>query len=148
MIFRTEKNKYYSVMSNYHLRDKRLSLKAKGLLSLILSFPDNCDFKQYDMEVFTNSKETQIRTALNELIQYGYIEKHSVRIKGRFDTIYNVLEAPKSTTPDLIFQSDKTKATIINKVNNYNKSTKNKVQDIPDWLIEYRKHFEESVEDL
>lgn len=43
-VFRIEKNKNYTTMSNYHLRDRRLSLKAKGLLSLILSLPDGWDY--------------------------------------------------------------------------------------------------------
>ena len=43
-VFRVEKMRNYTVMSNQHLRDKRLSLKAKGLLSLMLSLPENCDY--------------------------------------------------------------------------------------------------------
>lgn len=154
MIFRIEKNKYYSVISNYHLRDNRLSLQAKGLLSLILSFPDNCDFKQYDLQVFTKAKETAIRTALNELIELGYITKYKTRNSGKFDTIYNVLEAPESTSPDLNFKCGKSSAVSINKVNTYrntnNKIRKNYVpeQDIPEWLEDYHKRFNERVEDL
>ena len=54
-VFRIEKNKNYTTMSNYHLRDRRLSLKAKGLLSLILSLPDGWDYR---VKRFCSSMQT------------------------------------------------------------------------------------------
>lgn len=51
-VFKIEKSKNYTVMSNYHLRDKNLSYKAKGLLSFMLSLPDDCDYSIQLMDLY------------------------------------------------------------------------------------------------
>lgn len=73
MVFRIEKNKNYTVMSNYHLRDKNLSLKAKGLLSWMLSNNDDWDFSIAGIVACCKEGETTINTALKELQNYGYV---------------------------------------------------------------------------
>ena len=54
MVFKVEKNKNFVVMSNHHLKEKNMSLKAKGLLSLILSLPDNWDYSQEGLVKLSN----------------------------------------------------------------------------------------------
>ena len=67
MIFRVEKNKNYTTMSNYHLRDKNISLKAKGLLSWMLSNDDDWDYSLAGIVACCKEGETSVTTALKEL---------------------------------------------------------------------------------
>ena len=96
-IFRVEKNKNYTVMSNYHLRDKTLSLKAKGLLSQMLSLPDDWNYTLEGLASLNKEKIDAIRTAVKELETAGYIERSRERDeKGRLgDTIYVIHEQPE-----------------------------------------------------
>lgn len=96
-IFRVEKNKNYTIISNYHLRDKNLSLKAIGLLSLILSLPDNWDYSQAGLAAICKDGEDSIRSGLKELEKFGYLERErerdeSGRVRG---IIYRIFEVPK-----------------------------------------------------
>lgn len=93
MIMRTEKNKNYTVMGNYHLRDKELSLKAKGLLSIMLSLPDGWNFSTQGLTTLSSDGETAIRSTLKELEQKGYLKRNKVRINGKIaDWEYVVYE--------------------------------------------------------
>ena len=71
---RINKTKNYSVMSNYHLREKKLSLKAKGLLSVMLSLPDDWDYSIEGLVSICCEKESAIVSTLKELKQFGYLE--------------------------------------------------------------------------
>ena len=97
-IFRVEKSKNYTVMSNYHLRDKNLSLKTIGLLSLILSLPENWDYSQAGLAAICKDGEDSIRSGLKELEKYGYLERERERDEnGRMrGTIYHIYETPKN----------------------------------------------------
>lgn len=72
-VFRVEKNHSYTVMANHHLRDERLSLKSKGLLSLILSLPDDWRISIEGMTQFSADGKDAIRSAIRELTDAGYI---------------------------------------------------------------------------
>lgn len=74
-IFKVEKTNNYTVMSNYHLRDKRLSLKAKGLLSQMLSLPENWDYTLRGLTAINRESIDAIRTAVLELEKNGYITR-------------------------------------------------------------------------
>ena len=97
-IFRVEKNSNYTVISNYHLRDKNLSLKTIGLLSLILSLPEDWDYTQAGLAAICKDGIDSVRSGLNELEKYGYLEKERERDeKGRVrGTNYRIFEIPKS----------------------------------------------------
>lgn len=99
-IFRVEKSKNYTVMSNYHLRDKNLSLKTIGLLSLILSLPEDWDYSQAGLAAICKDGEDSIRSGLKELEKYGYLERERERDEnGRMrGTIYHIYETPKRTS--------------------------------------------------
>lgn len=73
-VFRVEKNKDYTIMSNYHFREKEMSLKAKGLLSLMLSLPEKWDYSISGLVAICKENETSIKTALDELKEFGYLE--------------------------------------------------------------------------
>lgn len=83
-VFRVEKNSGYTVMSNHHLRNQELSLKAKGLLSQMLSLPDNWDYTLKGLSLINREKIDAIREAIRELERAGYIVRSRERDeKGR-----------------------------------------------------------------
>ena len=96
-VFRVEKNKNYTVMSNTHLRDKDLSLKAKGLLSLMLSLPDDWDYTLRGLAAINKESINTISAIVNELIEHGYIIRQQIRgTAGRFGDIdYIIFESPE-----------------------------------------------------
>ena len=73
MVIRVEKTKNYVTMSNYHLREKAMSLKAKGLLSLMLSLPENWDYSIAGLVAICKENETAIKNTLDELKKLGYL---------------------------------------------------------------------------
>ena len=77
-VIRVEKNKNYTVMSNVHLRDKALSLKAKGLLSLILSLPDDWQYNVKGLAAISKEGRSGITSGLQELEAAGYLERRQV----------------------------------------------------------------------
>ena len=96
-VFRVVKNKNYTVMSNYHLRDMRLSLKAKGLLSVILSLPENWDYSVHGLSYICKEGVDAIRQAIWELERAGYIFRSRVRnAKGQLKNAeYVIYEEPQ-----------------------------------------------------
>ena len=78
-VFRVEKNRGYTVMSNHHLRNKDLSLKAKGLLSQMLSLPENWDYTLKGLSLINRESIDAIRTAVWELEKAGYITRQQNR---------------------------------------------------------------------
>jgi len=102
-VFRIEKTKDYTVMSNCHLRDKRLSLKAKGLLSQMLSLPEDWDYTLSGLAYINREKIDAIRQAIKELESAGYIIRSRKRDeKGRLQgSDYVIYEKPVSDLPKL-----------------------------------------------
>ena len=101
-VFRVEKTKNYTVMSNYHLRDKSLSLKAKGLLSLMLSLPDDWDYTIKGLAQICKDGVDSIRSAVHELEQHGYVSRRRIRNeKGQVGDIeYTIRERPRTAPKD------------------------------------------------
>lgn len=99
-VFRIEKNKNYTVMSNHHLRDNELSLKAKGLLSQMLSLPENWDYTLAGLSRINKESVGAIRTAVWELEKAGYITRRQGRdSKGKMTAIeYTIYEQPQPMT--------------------------------------------------
>lgn len=94
-VFKIHKDENYTVMSNIHLKDSRLSLKAKGLLSVMLSLPENWDYSINGLVAICNQeKEHAVRSALTELKECGYVEIKKFHINGRYQYEYNVYEVP------------------------------------------------------
>ena len=102
-VFRVERNKGYTVMSNHHLRNKELSLKAKGLLSQMLSLPEDWDYTLKGLSLINREKIDAIREAIRELERAGYIVRSRERDeKGRLrGADYVIFEQPQPPTPDL-----------------------------------------------
>lgn len=97
--FKVNKTKDFTIMSNYHLKEKNMSLKAKGLLSVMLSLPDDWDYSIAGLVAISLENESAIRSALSELKKNGYLEIIKLMPdksgNGRIDYIYNIYEKPK-----------------------------------------------------
>ena len=105
-VFRVERNKGYTVMSNHHLRNKELTLKAKGLLSQMLSLPEDWDYTLAGLSQINRESIDAIRTAVWELEKAGYIKRRQGRDeKGKMTaieyTIYEQPQPPDDTPPGL-----------------------------------------------
>ena len=102
-VFRVEKNRGYTVMSNHHLRNKALSLKAKGLLSQMLSLPEDWDYTLKGLSLINRESIDAIRTAVWELEKAGYIRREQGRDpKGKMaDMVYTIYEQPVLGNPVL-----------------------------------------------
>ncbi len=101
-VCRVEKNKNYTTMSNYHLRDPDLSNKARGLLSTMLSLPDNWDYTTRRLAKICKDGVNGITAQLKELEQYGYLIRNRIRdTSGRIvDMEYIIYERPHPASPD------------------------------------------------
>ncbi len=97
-VFRVERTNNYTVMSNHHLRDKSLSLKAKGLLSLMLSLPENWDYTLSGLARICMEGKDAIRAAVVELEKAGYIRRSQTTAKDRkfSSNEYVIREQPAS----------------------------------------------------
>ena len=95
-VFRVEKTKDFTIMCNHHLRNRKLSLKAKGLLSLMLSLPEDWDYTTKGLAHICKDGIDAISTALKELEQQGYLTRERVRLpNGRLGDIeYTIHEQP------------------------------------------------------
>ncbi len=102
-VFRVERNKGYTVMSNHHLRNKELTLKAKGLLSQMLSLPEDWDYTLAGLSLINREKIDAIREAVRELERAGYIVRSRERDeKGRLrGAEYVIYEQPQPQPPKL-----------------------------------------------
>ena len=99
-IIRVNKTSNYTVMSNAHFREKDMSLKAKGLLSLMLSLPDSWNYSVSGLCAICKENETAIKTTLNELKAFGYLEVKKLMsnesASGRIEYEYTVFECPQN----------------------------------------------------
>lgn len=97
--YRVHKTKDYTVMSNTHFRDRNMSLKAKGLLSLMLSLPDDWDYSINGLVAICKENETVVKSSLNELKELGYLVvtklKPNETPSGRYEYLYDIYEQPR-----------------------------------------------------
>ena len=96
--FNVHKNENYTIMSNYHLRESDMSLKAKGLLSVILSLPSDWDYSIAGLVAISKENETAVKSALNELKRFGYLkvtkQMPNETDSGRIEYAYDIYEQP------------------------------------------------------
>lgn len=99
-IVRVNSTKGFTVMSNYHFQDKEISLKAKGLLGLMLSLPSNWDYSVNGLVAIVKENKAAVQTALKELEEHKYLKRTRVQDEtGRFDYIYDIYEKPYDKFP-------------------------------------------------
>lgn len=109
-VCRVNKNANYTVMSNYHLRSTNLSLKAIGLLSKVLSLPENWDYSISGLTAICKEKETSIKAALDELKHWGYLTVTKLMPNetksGRIEYVYDFYEYSEKDSPDAGWDDD------------------------------------------
>lgn len=97
---RVNNTKGFTVMSNYHFQDKEISLKAKGLLGLMLSLPNNWDYSVNGLVAIVKENKAAVQSALKELEEHKYLKRTRVQDEtGRFDYIYDIYEKPYDKLP-------------------------------------------------
>lgn len=101
--FRVIKNRDYTIMSNYHLKEKKMSLKAKGLLSLMLSLPEDWDYSIEGLSAISKESPKQIKLVLEELKKFNYLYINKLMPNqtktGRIEYVYDIYEKPKTRVP-------------------------------------------------
>ena len=99
--FNVERVQGYTIMSNYHLRDNRLSMKAKGLMSVMLSLPPEWDYSLRGLTAICRECQSSIAAMVRELEECGYIERYQERgADGKLGgCVYNIYEKPKTGSP-------------------------------------------------
>ena len=102
-VIRVNKTKDYTVMANYHFRDKNLSLKAKGLLSMMLSLPDGWGYSIEGLVKLSSDGRASVMAALNELEKFNYLKRSRARdLSGKLgEAVYDIFEQPMSDFPTL-----------------------------------------------
>ena len=102
-VIRVNKTADYTVMSNFHFKEKDMSLKAKGLLSLMLSLPDDWDYSINGLVAICKENENAIKSTLDELKAFGYLvvtkKMPNETESGRIEYEYNIYEQPQSKLP-------------------------------------------------
>ena len=103
-VIRINKTADYTVMSNAHFKEKEMSLKAKGLLSLMLSLPDSWDYSIAGLVAICKENETAVKSTLNELKKFGYLvvtkKMPNETESGRYEYEYNIYERPQEKQPE------------------------------------------------
>ena len=100
-VFRVHKTKNFTVMSNYHFKEKEMGLKAKGLLSLMLSLPDSWNYSVSGLVSLSKDGKDGVMSALAELEKFGYLTRKRVQNeKGQFSGVeYHIFEIPQTEKP-------------------------------------------------
>ena len=115
-VFRVEKTNNYTIMSNHHLKSRELSLKAKGLLSVMLSLPEEWDYTLKGLSFISREGVDAIREAIKELEATGYIVRTRQRNErghlGAAEYVIYETPQPVSETPE---QPEKLKVSVINR---------------------------------
>lgn len=123
-VFRINKTNNFTVMSNYHFKEKKMSLKAKGLLSLMLSLPDDWDYSISGLVKLSKDGKDSVMTALAELEKFGYLTRTQLtNEKGQFSGVaYNIFEKPQSDSA------------VSEKQNSANQTSENRISENPPQL--------------
>ena len=146
-VFRVEKNREFVVMSNKFLREKEMSLKAKGLLALCLALPEDWNYSLNGLCAICKESQTSIRSALKELETFHYLQRNRMQNeKGQFVYEYVIYETPYSG----FVHTDKQNAEIQHKGNRRQQSNKRqtiKKQNKDNDFMNQLKDLYEGVED-
>ena len=145
-VFRIEKNREFVVMSNKFLREKGLSLKAKGLLALCLALPDDWNYSLNGLCAICKESQTSIRSALKELETYNYLKRNRKQNeKGHFIYEYVIYEEPYSENLHTVKQHTDKRHTE-NRIQQSNKRQTIKKQNINNRFMDELKELYEGVD--
>jgi len=138
-IVRVIKSKDYTTICNRIFKDKRLSLKAKGLLAMLLSLSDHWELSIKGLEVILKEGRTSIRSTMNELIQNGYVERQQIRENNKFIGVdYIVFELPKSQNLTAGNLTSQNQTQVSNKLSNYQFNKANSKNQFFDEVMSFK----------
>ena len=148
-IVRVIKSKDYTTICNRIFKDKRLSLKAKGLLAMLLSLSDHWELSIKGLIVILKEGESAIRSTINELIENGYVERQQIRENNKFIGVdYIVFELPKSqnlTTGNLTSQNS---PQVSNNLSNYQSNKANSKNQFFDEVMNFKDYSKTMLTDF
>mgnify|MGYP003642637157 FL=1 len=148
-IVRVIKSKDYTTICNRIFKDRRLSLKAKGLLAMLLSFSDHWELSIKGLEAILKEGRTSIRSTMNELIENGYVERQQIRENNKFIGVdYIVFELPKSqnlTTGNLTSQNS---PQVSNNLSNYQSNKANSKNQFFDEVMNFKDYSKTMLTDF
>ena len=149
-IVRVIKSKDYTTICNRIFKDKRLSLKAKGLLAMLLSLSDHWDLSISGLEVILKEGKDSIRTTINELIKNGYIIREREKDKkGIFIGIkYIVFEHPSLDNPTLENPTLENPTQVSNKLSNYQSNKANSKNQFFDEVMNFKDYSKTMLTDF
>jgi len=149
-IVRVIKSKDYTTICNRIFKDKRLSLKAKGLLAMLLSLSDHWELSIKGLIVILKEGESAIRSTINELIKNGYVERERVKNeKGVIIGInYTVFESPKLNSPRLGFPNVDNQVQVSNKLSNYQSNKANSKIEFFDEVMNFKDYSKTMLTDF
>ncbi len=127
-VMRVHKNANYTIMSNHHFKEKKMSLKAKGLLSLMLSLPDDWDYSVNGLATLSKDGRDSVMSALKELEEFGYLIRTRItNEKGHFKGYdYDIFECPQNMPP-----KSENPTTEKPKLENHEQLNTNSINDLP-----------------
>lgn len=138
-IVRVIKSKDYTTICNRIFKDRRLSLKAKGLLAMLLSLSDHWELSIKGLEVILKEGRTSIRSTMNELIQNGYVERQQIRENNKFIGVdYIVFELPKSQNLTAGNLTSQNQTQVSNNLSNYQFNKANSKNQFFDEVMSFK----------
>ena len=144
-VVRVIKSKDYTTICNRIFKDRRLSLKAKGLLAMLLSFSDNWNLSIKGLIAILKEGETAIRSTMNELIKHGYVERE--RLKNKKGVLigidYTVFESPKFNNPRLGFPNVDNQSQVSNNIINNQSNKVNNKNDFYNDIFSFKEYSED-----
>ena len=148
-IVRVIKSKDYTTICNRIFKDRRLSLKAKGLLAMLLSFSDSWKLSINGLEAILKEGKASIRTTINELIKYGYVEKEHIREDGMFMGVdYTVFESPKCDFRKSVFPISDNQTQVSNNIINNQSNKDNSKIEFFDEVMAFDNYSKEMLTDF
>jgi predicted transcriptional regulator len=148
-IVRVIKSKDYTTICNRIFKDRRLSLKAKGLLAMLLSFSDSWKLSISGLEAILKEGKASIRTTMNELIKCGYVEREQIREDGMFLGVdYTVFESPKCDFRKSVFPTSDNQTQVSNNIINNQSNKDNSKIKFFDEVMAFDNYSKEMLNDF
>ena len=148
-IVRVIKSKDYTTICNRIFKDRRLSLKAKGLLAMLLSFSDSWKLSISGLEAILKEGKASIRTTMNELIKCGYVEREQIREDGMFLGVnYTVFESPKCDFRKSVFPTSDNQTQVSNNIINNQSNKDNSKIDFFDEVMAFENYSKELLNEF
>ncbi len=148
-IVRVIKSKDYTTICNRIFKDRRLSLKAKGLLAMLLSLSDHWQLSIKGLEVILKEGRTSIRSTMNELIKNGYVERQQIRENNKFIGVdYIVFELPKSQNLTSANLTSQNSPQVSNNLSNYQSNKEHSKNQFFDEVMNFKDYSKTMLNDF